>query len=649
AISQYLRLAEQDPDLLEAQIELTRLTLEFDAWEEAERHGRAAQELAPEDRDVIFLNSILDYRAALLAGDTQAAAEAAKIARARSEEEPDNPLAWRLLINHAMTRGDLDQALVDIDTALAHLPKAYDFYLFKLQVLNQRTDLEGLENTLKTALTQFPRDPQMRASLLSLYMGQDNLEAAEAFLREQAAAPEADMDEKLQVVEFLRRTKGNDSAKDELDQLIVDHPEERVFQATRAALDYEIGETETAIGKMRTLLDGADPSEETSSLKVMLARMLVSSGNVAEAKTQVEEALTDTPGHVAALKMRASWQIEDDKPEDAILTLRTAQAGAPRDPDLMTLMGQAHERAGAYELAGERYALAVEASGQAPAETLRYVDYLLGHDKIDTAEASLDDALRVSPTHITLITRMADIQVQKQNWDQVTRLVWRLRSIDTPASIAEADRIQATLLLGQQRTEEAITFLEELSESNEASNAVLARLIATLVREGKVDEARTLLNERLLEEPENPDLRFIQAELYEIENNLSEAENIYRELLAVSPAAPGPLRQALRILVQQNRQEEAREILETAITAAPQDSFPQVLLAGHQEHIGDIDGAIATYQALYEVDSGNLVVVNNLASLITTHRTDEDSLSRAYTIARRLRSSDIAAFQDTYG
>jgi tetratricopeptide (TPR) repeat protein len=43
------------------------------------------------------------------------------------------------------------------------------------------------------------------------------------------------------------------------------------------------------------------------------------------------------------------------------------------------------------------------------------------------------------------------------------------------------------------------------------------------------------------------------------------------------------------------------------------------------------------------------VVANNLASLISTYRDDEASLERAYTIARRLRGTDVAPFQDTYG
>jgi predicted Zn-dependent protease len=43
------------------------------------------------------------------------------------------------------------------------------------------------------------------------------------------------------------------------------------------------------------------------------------------------------------------------------------------------------------------------------------------------------------------------------------------------------------------------------------------------------------------------------------------------------------------------------------------------------------------------------VIANNLASLISTYREDTESLERAYAIARRLRGTETASFQDTYG
>jgi Flp pilus assembly protein TadD len=97
------------------------------------------------------------------------------------------------------------------------------------------------------------------------------------------------------------------------------------------------------------------------------------------------------------------------------------------------------------------------------------------------------------------------------------------------------------------------------------------------------------------------------------------------------------------------RRDEAGAALDTALAAVPDN--PELLWAkaGFLEQAGDLDGAIGIYEALYARDSTNTIIANNLASLLSTHRTDEQSLARAEVIARRLRDSDIAAFQDTYG
>ena len=97
------------------------------------------------------------------------------------------------------------------------------------------------------------------------------------------------------------------------------------------------------------------------------------------------------------------------------------------------------------------------------------------------------------------------------------------------------------------------------------------------------------------------------------------------------------------------REAEAGAVLEAAIAAQPEAVMLQWMQAGRLEAAGDIDGAIAVYEALYAANSANTVIANNLASLITTHRSDAQSLERAFAIARRLRGSDVPAFQDTYG
>ncbi|KIC45493.1 hypothetical protein RA28_10445 [Ruegeria sp. ANG-S4] len=649
SISQFLRLAEQYPDFLIVRTALTRMMLEINAWEEAEHHGRFARDLASEDPDVIFLNAVLDYRESLLTGDMSGLTKPSAIARQHVAMSPDNLLAWRLLIDHALAKEDTAEALRRANQALTHLPHVYELHLSKLHVLSERRDVGGIRDALMDMMAQFPQDPQARNMLLSWYLEQRDLEGAEAYLRELAAAPGAAADQNLQVVNFLKRTRGNEAARAEVDRLVANDPEAVEYLAMRAVLDFEDGETASAISRMKQLLDGAEPSENTSNLKVNLARMLVSSRQVQEARSWVDGALTDTPGHVEALKMRAAWQIEDDLPEEAILTLRTAQANAPRDPDIMVLMGQAHERAGARELAGERYALAVEASERAPSESLRYATFLLQDGRFDVAETVLADALKVAPAHVDLIATMAEVQLRNQNWNHVSRLIRQLRAQERPSAVAAADQIETAFLLQQRRTQDALAFLGDLAAADENNTAALADLINTLVQSDNAELAQAILTERMQQDPDNATLKFFRAGLHIIEGEEDLAEAGYRGLLSEDPANFRALRQLSRLLVAQEREEDLTKVIDAAVATQPGSLLPRLLKAEQLERLQDFDGAIELYEGLYADDSGNLIFANNLASLITTHRDDTTSLSRAYTIARRLRGSDVPAFQDTYG
>ncbi len=649
AISQYLRVAEQQPDLLEARVAVTRMALQQNAWEQAERHGRAAKDLDPEDAEVIFLNALLDYRAALLAGDEAQMQDAVTVVQQKLVNEPDDRLAWRLTVDHALTQGDLDHALREIDNALVHLPDDFELNLARLQLQMEQQDMPAIGATLQDMVVRFPDDQQARNMLLAWYQEQGEIQKAEAFLRQLADAPDAGVDPNLQVVNFLRSTQGNSAARSELQRLISANPDEKTYKATLAALDFEEGNTETAIADMRALLTDPDASEETANLQVILARMLLNTDEIDGAKTRINTVLEQTPGHVEALKMRAAWQIEDDQPEDAILTLRTAQAEAPRDPVIMTLMGQAHERAGARELAGERYALAVEASNRAAGESLTYAAFLMQDDRLDVAEEVLGDALRRSPSDIRLLSAMADLQMRMQNWTQVTRIIWQLRGLDTPSATAVADQIEVAYLTLQSRSDDVVDLLGSLTETDDQDRAALAELIRVLVQQDRTDEAQTLLSERLTDEPQDPVLRYLQAGLHLVNDESDQAEAIYRTLIEEFPEGTQPLRQLVGLLRSQNRGSEADALIDTVIARQPQSILPRQLKAEQLEQAGDFEGAIALYEALYADDSSNLAIANNLASLMSTHRQDEDSLSRAYTIARRLRNADIPALQDTYG
>lgn len=651
AYSQYLRVAEQTPDNLEARIELAEMAINDQLWEEAERHGRAAADIDPQNTRVRIITIALGYAQAFRDENPVAAAEWAAKARDLLVETPESQIARRVVIDQYLSSQNVEAALAAIDVGLTYHPDNLGLYSTKLQILGSQQDMKSVGDTLETMVQRFPDNEEVRRLLIAFYLEQDDLDSAEAFLRNLANAPEAGQSEKLTVVTFLRVVRGLESARAELESLVASEEDTTAYQTLLASLDFQAGEQDKAIADLEALIAADDGmTEDQIKAKIVLARMLEETGNTVGARARVEEVLEVEALNVEALKMRASWLIDEDKPEAAILDLRAAVNEAPRDAGIMTLMARAHLRAGSRDLAGERYALAVEVSNQAPAESLRYAEFLVQENRADAAKAVLTEALNREPDNIDLLRAQAVVQLETEDWNNVTRTVWRLRGLETERATALADSLEADLMLRQNRVEDTIAYLEELVEGEgSSSEAALAALVQTKVRAGQVEESVALVERRLAEEPDNRMLQFLRAGLHMIKDERSAAADIYRVLLEETPGQSRILRMLNAIMIAEGEGEAAAAMVDEQIEVALNPTPALLLKAGRLEREKDFEGAIAIYEQIYEKNSNNLAVANNLASLITTHRDNAEDLERAYAIARRLRNIDNPALQDTYG
>jgi tetratricopeptide (TPR) repeat protein len=95
--------------------------------------------------------------------------------------------------------------------------------------------------------------------------------------------------------------------------------------------------------------------------------------------------------------------------------------------------------------------------------------------------------------------------------------------------------------------------------------------------------------------------------------------------------------------------EQAISILQDGVNANPDDARLIITLAGFYEKSGDINSAISQYEKILESKPDNLLANNNLAALLSDHKTDEISLKRAKEIADRLKSVNQPVIQDTVG
>lgn len=649
AYGQYLRLVEQYPDDAESRIVLSELSFNSNSWEEFDRHSKVALEQAPDDVRTKIILVAADYRAAVLAEDEPSRKAVALRANALAAEDSQSNILSRIIIEDLLRDQKFSAALAEIDNSLAKEPNNLLLYRQKLAVLNELRDYEGIEVLFKLMIDQFPEDASLPASLIRFYMSRGNFDGAENFLRAKSDPTSEDTSGFVTLVRFLLEQRGVDAALAELETGLEAKPGDLIFRSLRAGIEYDSGNREKAISDLEVLVSESESEiGNINNVKVALARMQIGEGNEIGARRLVEEILAGDASQVEALKMRATWEISADEADAAILSLRAALDQSPQDHVAMTLMAQAYTRAGRGELARDYLSLAVEASGNAPAESLRYARLLRGEERYLPAEDTLVSALRASPGNLDVLNELGQLYIVMKDVSRTRQVVDTMRRLDTDQARQMADSLDVAILNQREGSVGALKFLEGLvAETGEIAPKMA--IVRTLLSERKVDEALAYATDAVSEMPDDPSLKYVLHATQVAAGQLEEAETGYRELLAEDPTRERIWIELIRLLSGQGRREEVDVATQEGLAAIP--NAPNLLWskATFLERDGDIDGAIEVYEGMYETLSGSSVIANNLASMLTTYRDDAESLERAYNVARRLRGTDVPAFQDTYG
>jgi tetratricopeptide (TPR) repeat protein len=653
AYRQYLFIVEQNPAMAEARVELARMALSAGDWEQAELHGREAIAIDATTDAARAIDASLRYRAAVVAEDAPARRQAAADARALIAVLPDDLVLRDAVIDNHIREGELSEALAELDAAMAAGFDEPRLVQLRLGLLSQLGDTAGVEAQLIAMLAADPANMELLTTLVRWHLGQGAPDKAEAVLRDRIDPAAPDPEAQVLLVRFLNDLKGGDAARAELDAMITAADaagtDAATFRALRAGIDFDAGRQAEAVAEMEALVAGREPSAEVNNLKVALAQMLLATGNPVAARQRVEEVLANDPAQVEALKLRAAELIESDQGDAAIAALRQALDRAPNDPQLLTLMAEAHARNGSRDLSLEMLSLAVEASQTAPEESLRYAAALLAADRVDGAESVLVDALRITPGDIGLLTELGNIYIRQQDWARFDQVEATLRRQETDVAVAAANQLRLARLAAEQRPDEAIAFLEGMAVEMGDASVTAVPIVQAHFSAGRYDAALSFLDTRLAETPDDPTLRYLRAASLAALDRLDEAKALYRQLTTELPGSE-PVWRALYALTRQTEgPEAAMALLREAMVAAPEAPNLRWALAGELEAAGDIDGAIAIYEELYAADTSNVIVANNLASLISAYREDPESLDRAWTIARRLRGVNVPQLQDTYG
>ncbi|WP_108262619.1 tetratricopeptide repeat protein [Mangrovicoccus ximenensis] len=652
AYGQYLLAAQQHPQDFEPRILAAEMSATLGDFDRLDSNLDAADRLDPESPRVRALLLVRDLRAARRNGDNGRIEEIRTEARALLDDDETLFHARNALIDASVALNDSYGTLELLDEAIAIYPEDKRYYNFKLQLLSQLNDSEGIGDVLKKGVDVFPEDKTFKLALVRWYLANGDKVSAEEFMKADVERKDDDVLPRVEYVQFLLQVNGTEAALEQIDAYVEEGLDNEMFRTLRASTLFDSGEREQAIAEMRTLLGEIGDEEiddENRDAQVTLARMLQATGASDEASEIVEAVLETDPRHVEALKLQAQRRIDQDRVGDAILSLRTAMDQAPRDPALNTLMARAHEREGNRDLMRENLQIAAEKSAYAADESSRFAQLLIAEEKYQAARDVLTMAVRRTPSNLGLLQLLSQVYIGMADWSRAEQIVRSLAASDDPQAKSLATQMEAAILVRMQRTDESMELLRGMMEDNSTALMAQAAIIRTHLSNGNVSAARAFMDEVLADAPESDGLRFLNAALLGVEGKYGEAAEVYRSLLDKNPQQELVWRAYVSTLSNSGDTAAALAALDEGIAALPDSMNLLWQKAGFEEKAGNVEGAIEIYQQLYDRNSNSTIVANNLASLITSYRDSHEDLNRAYVIARRLKGTQVPAFQDTYG
>jgi tetratricopeptide (TPR) repeat protein len=639
------KIVDLDQNDIETKLKLARLLLLGNALEDTLKLANAALEINPQHVGALALKAAVLVK---LNDDSGAIAEAEKALAI----EPGNAEALMVVAATKMSKGDNRGALETLQRAPVGEKPNIGVEFFKIQLLERIGDVNQIEALLRNLVDAYPQEMVFRRQLISVYVAQKRLDEAEKELRAIAAADPSSAELGLNVVRFLNSYRSPAAARQELLARIGAGGQVFPYQIALAEFDFTRGNAKESIALLEKLINSTETSQENVlAAQIKLAELHVAARKIEEAEKIIAEILRKDSRNTTGLRLRAAIRMERGELDPAIADLRQALNDQPRATEIMIPLAIAYERNGAIELADKQYAEAIRVSGFNARLGLSYVSFLQRRGNAARAEDILSELARRWPNNIHVLAALANVKLQHQDWAGAEEIANSIRRLGNTQEIA--DQIFGEVLGRQQKFDESIEVLQAAysrsAETSPGTAQPMLALVRAFVRANKPEEAASFLRKELTKNPNNAEALVLLGSVQLMQKQTDEATRSFTLAIERQPKNTVGYRALGNLRIQQKNYDDALKVIHSGLKEQPKSVALRMMLAGAFELKKDYDSAIKEYEALLEDQPNSMIVVNNLASLLSDHRSDAASLDRANSLIAILQKSPVPQFKDTVG
>ncbi len=405
AFNEFDVAAGLDPTLLEAQLELARLTA---------RRGNA-------DRTLELADKIIALK-------------------------PDIPEVHLIKASGLINKRQIEEAKVSLETAISYPIDDHEQYAVAAFLYFMLKDYEASEKWYRKVLEIKNDYAEAHIGLSYLFNSQKRWDLAREHI-DIVLAQDSENLKALTCLAELYEAQGEiDSAVEQYEIILGSDEEENVLVKTRyAALLIRQGNTDKGSKLLRELID-AYP--RYTDAHILLSGTYLAHRMFSLAVDQVKKVLIYDPGNTRAHNVMARAYLAQNKYGDAVDSLNKVLEGEPENLEVMLILGRAYQEIDNDKMAINVYQTAAE---KHPASPLPHMQLGILHrndGRIDDAIAVYEEALQQFPDNPTILNNITVFLVDRGGADDLDRAEKHARELiaDYPGNAVVMDTLGLTLL-----------------------------------------------------------------------------------------------------------------------------------------------------------------------------------------------------------
>ena len=640
AYGNYLKAEELSPELLVNHAKLGRfyLLLMNDA-EKAQEKVDLILSKEPGNADGLLLKAAMFLK-------EKNKEKAINIAKDVLLKEPGNTDSIMFLATLYFSDKNYSQALKTLDSGLKDNQSNKRLNKLLALVLVNNNEYERAEKIYRQLLDKDPDIAHNYNTLAALYHKLEKKDKAEDVLRESIKYMPEDTERYLTLVKYLKSTQGNEQAIAELKNIIKNDSRESGFRNALGELLWLNKQKDEAINVYnQTILDFPEEGAGVDA-RIALAAIRISEKDFLNAATIIDEAVNVSPNDPKVNFLRAKLALRNKQFEKAIISLRIVTKETPEEIDAYFLLVRAYQLEGNKEQIESVLNNAYENNKTNPEGLLKLAQYYLATDVIK-AEKIIDDYNSLKVDDHKGMSIKAVILNKRKLYDGAYDIAKRL--IDLHPTQPDG-YLQSIAYLGQQdKKSEAISVLEKGYINSKNNRKILLLLTSLQVSNKQFEIVEKRINAEIQQAPEDVALKVIKAKVAMAKGDSNNAIGILEAMTVNKTKIEEPyLLLSQLYLTNKNKIKEKKVLIAGMENVTTSLKIP-LKLAVVYERNKEYNAAINVYRKLNELKPDNVLIVNNLVSMLSDHGNGKEDIKHAAELSKQLEGTKQPVFLDTLG